>query len=508
MARRVEQYSDFSGGEFDQIGPYRAPKNSWTGTNMLVYRTGELGVRKGLKRVTGPTFAAGNVERLLPSGFGNEFLFTQGTAVRLVSGIDGSASLVTLSGSLSGAGAFSGSPYFSDEDVSYVATSAGLGKVDPSSLTVSSLTGSPGGADALVRYGKRLIVGGVSGSEIRYSAAANFNSWPSDNVIAVGDTTSVIGLYVQRGHLVIMKNAQTFVLTGVPGENETLREVDSYTAGFDGQRSGVVERNGPLWVGWTRNGFVSHFNGSIWQDESQFNLESGGGGTGIVGAEAIKYGYRGHVFLYGVSPTVSLLLRHHGVWSKHILPVIAAGGSDIKPIIETRSGGQGPNGNSSLLIITDTGTGSVAPKFYMLKTGEDSPGLESGTFQRAGDDSTTPVTGSVDFPEWHSPNASEVFIRSVIVDFRSWNTGGSQTNHFDLAVKTLRRYDATESATGTVSFDQAVASSSTSGTIQRRVFNLDDTGQPTAGFQLSFTNIRGVAIQRIHVVIDDGPARW
>jgi len=43
--KRIIEHRDWSGGEFGRQEPWAAPQNSFTGTNMMVYRTGELGVR-------------------------------------------------------------------------------------------------------------------------------------------------------------------------------------------------------------------------------------------------------------------------------------------------------------------------------------------------------------------------------------------------------------------------------------------------------------------------------
>ena len=52
MQRRVIKYENFRGGEYGRVEAWNAPPNSWTGQNMIVYRTGELGVRPGLKNIS------------------------------------------------------------------------------------------------------------------------------------------------------------------------------------------------------------------------------------------------------------------------------------------------------------------------------------------------------------------------------------------------------------------------------------------------------------------------
>ena len=54
-------YNDFRGGEWGRIGPQNAAKNQWSGQNMIVYRSGDIGVRPGLKNISPTGLPTGKI---------------------------------------------------------------------------------------------------------------------------------------------------------------------------------------------------------------------------------------------------------------------------------------------------------------------------------------------------------------------------------------------------------------------------------------------------------------
>jgi len=50
-AEQTVVYDRWDGGEFGTMGASLAPAGSWTGTNAVVYRTGYIGPRPGLKNL-------------------------------------------------------------------------------------------------------------------------------------------------------------------------------------------------------------------------------------------------------------------------------------------------------------------------------------------------------------------------------------------------------------------------------------------------------------------------
>lgn len=503
MARQTLVLEDFSKGEFASLGAWKAPAGSFTATNMLVSRKGELMVRPGLFKNNPSGLSTGVVH-----GFGmtpvgdNDVWFVQGTAVRTFSATGGN-NLKTSATALAETPTRPLDSIFSGSTVYIASATDKLYALTPQTgvtlPTVAALTGSPG-AYTIELYGDRLVAGNIDGSfgyRLRYSDAADFNSWPSANFIDIGDTFGIAKLITQRNHLVIAKPRSFHILTGTLGSSPTVREAAKINGPSEPQQAAVIYP-GTIWFGGLGTTYPSTFNGT--QVEQLQYLEKLGTfdqfnafppANGI----AVHRSPDNHVvFMDGTNNKG--LTNLYGIWTYHEFGVDVSGyASHSMP-------------TDGIVMFCDGGGAAATPNFYMWNTTDETPGIEGGAFMRAGDDSSTPISGSVTFPEWYHPGGEEVYVRSIAVDFRSWNTGGAANNHFDLKVDMLRRYNGTSPvSSNTVSFDEAVSSSSASGTIQRKVFGFGEQGRGS-GFQLIFSSCKGIAIQRIVVELETLEGRY
>lgn len=501
--RSVVLYDDFDGGEWGDRNAWKAEKNQFTANNMLVYSTGELGVRAGLVERTPAGVPNGEI-----LGFGStpvpakDAWFVIGNNAYTFDILVGN-NLLTATGTMSGTAT-------SNFDVTRIGTDLYItakGKTNsyrlrlntgtgvPAALSV--LTGSPS-ARAIVSYGDRLVLGDITGSltnRIRFSDALNYFSWPSANFIDIGADWFINGLLVQRQHLVIAKQVGFFVLTGVPGVNPVIRKISGDHGPLSSAESAMGQND--LLYNWPTIGhFPAAFNGSrqIKQRHLDNFLPLSGTGDTVpttTGVTPLLDDADGAAWLQ----SSKAIVFRDGVFTYHTFGVTTTG-------LTAKEGGSG-----GLVTFCDGGGVSSSAKFYVWDVNQDRPGIEGSTHDRAGDASDVAVSGSVTFPEWWAPNASEFRVRAVIVDFRKWNTGASNTNHFDLKVDMLRRYNNTSpTASNTVSFDEAPASASASGTLDRRIFGFGEQGNGN-GFQIVMTNCRGIAIQRIEVILDMEPVR-
>lgn len=499
MTTKVIRYDRFDGGEFGRLGPEHAPKNSWTGRNMLVYRTGALGVRAGVEEITPDSFPSGAVH-LISNPIGGSMIAVQGTAVRSFDSLTG-ANLITggtaLASTASGSSAF-----VRDNGSIYLTVSGDKTYRITGSASVTAYASSPGGR-AVARYGARLLVAGESSSNVvEYSAADDFTSWPG-NQFVVGDSSTITGMWVQRDHLLISKaNGGLWVLSGALTDDATaatLREVAPNIAGPDNQRRGAILPNDQLIFSPADNLNPALFNGTY--DRIFEHLSTEGGQV-----VPIRTARNSALFTDGTGTTdpetIVSMLYHRDSWSLHTFSVFGTDGgvrvADYPQAVE------GTDDGSFVVFCTIDST----PQFYVWKLGQDSPGLESDDYQRAGDASDSQVTGNFSLPYGKAENGEEWIVRHVIVDGRSWDTGGSLTNHFDISVDAVRRYDSVGSrSSDTLSWDHDGSEFSTSGTPFSESFSFGDQGYGHA-FQLHFANVRGVAIDSITVVVDVRPARW
>lgn len=501
--RQTVVFQDFKGGEYGDKAGWKAPRNSFTAINMLVNRQGELMVRPGLINRTPSGVAAGIVRGFGDTGIPTQDAwYVQGTTVKTFDILSGN-NLETATGSLSGTPTSPISSFVATNQIYLTArglsTSYVLNNV-PATPTLTALTGAPAGTTITV-YGDRWIIGDIESSldnRIRYSDAANPNSWPAANFIDIGDGWGVRALWPQRQHLVIMKQTGAYVLTGVPGVNEVLRFVGKGIGPLS-PNDVVCSRDDMIWW-WQGTGVglagPAVFTGSQVKALNYLNnhIASGSDGESFppgTGVQGTSEDYPDGVFF--CSDENKGILYQNGVFTYHTFGVNTSGFL-----------GRGQNGR---VYICDGGSAGTAPKFYVWNYWADTPGIEGGDQMRAGDDSASPVIGNVTFPEWWAESGAEVRVRAVIVDFRKWNTGGSANNHFDLSVDLMRRYNTTSPlASNTVSFDESPASSSSTGTLDRRIFGFGEQG-PGNGFQLNFTNCKGIAIQRVEVILDSDPVR-
>jgi hypothetical protein len=232
---------------------------------MLVYRTGELGVRAGVRNVTPPGVAVGTVLGLgrLPDSLSTAF-YVQGTATKIFDAVQG-GTLSTASGALTGTPSVTVHMDDAGHTV-YIASSANGYSL--AGTTVTSLNNMPA-ADAIALYGDRLaVVPSSAQNTVQFSAAASFNNWTisAGNAVSitVGDSDPITALLAQRSHLVIFKKTSgIYILSGTPGTNESLRLVSRGTAGPTVSRNaGRTRADDKVWYAATNQQQLSNFDGT------------------------------------------------------------------------------------------------------------------------------------------------------------------------------------------------------------------------------------------------------
>lgn len=538
MARIVVPYQDFSGGDWGRAQAWNAPKGTFDGLNVYVNRAGELTVRPGLRETTPNSgVVAGTVTFLAPLAGGGIVYFQGGNAFEFPPHQSGPGTTVTPS-TVNNFGVTA-------VDYDAFAGGAAYGVTSGASIKYSfsgSTTPGTGGGVSCAVYLNRFVVA-ASGATLKYSdvggehgstqaaGAPDFAHFTATNSLTVGDPSeSIVAIRAQKTHLVVFKSATIYVITGdMPAA--TVRQVARTVGPFD--PNGVTRsRDEMLWFVASPGMTPWRFDGTKAAQLDRYMIPSeanvGGGqvalaplytennGIFILSTEGVVVGGSNNQF-YG-------WLYYNGVWTKHTFP------KPVAPYLAPSSyfGLEDPGLNPSLAPATETtlrgireistltfASTDATPKFYSLSI-LDRPGSETRPLisgvpefspERAGDDSSQQVAGSVNFPEWHSQAAEEAQVRSVIVDFRSWNTGGSLTNHFDLTVNALRPWNAASPVgSQTLSWDESGSLSATGGTLKRQVFSFGDQGLGN-GFQIALSNMRGISLQRVQVIVETQPLR-
>lgn len=381
---------------------------------------------------------------------------------------------------------------------------------------VTKFTG-PGGA-AIAVYGDRLVIGNTgTGSDqntIRYSAAADYTSWPTANSIKVGaDSSPITCLYVQNGNLLVGKTEGWFIITGTIGVNENLRQLNQYAAPSNQSFGDITNHDTLAYFG----GFGEYpyrFNGSYATPYTEFAIQAVVGATSAAALLREEDSFLLHGSFFD-DVIQRIWLYHRGAWTRHTIPDTVFGLASFDSIricpdvfsVGALSSDPRPNGSIITVLVQDTGN---APDVYRYTVGSDRPGFETDTlFQRAGDDAATAVAGNFSLPEWWADEGSEILVRGVTVDFRVWNTGSSDTNHFDIQVDNFSPYNSDAPASSTIlDWDElgTLTTAGVDGEVKRHIFSFGDQGVGN-GFQLHFTNMRGIAIRRVQVLIDSQPVR-
>lgn len=527
-AQQLEQiitFDEFDAGEFGSEAPWKAPKNSFTGLNVLRYVDGSIGPRNGLKEIT----LSGDAMTGVVNGWGRQ-LAVGGKNMWLI--VDSTAYIMDTDGAVASLGAVSGgAPTEPPQSVpkgarSYVSSFADkLYKIDHDAATITAIsTPNSPGLRCIAQYGERTLAGGarsvalaITGkapdgttavqNRLYFSDASNPESWPAENFIDIGDSSADIRAIIpQRTHCVIsMSDGSWWVLTGVPGVNPVLRTgVQSVSPVYPQHAVQIGSGNIAYCIA------SSSTNGST-AALGEFT------GSQLVLNEKINYGDGRLTFplpTYSVIPLKNIhdwfvtggpnvaanraALQQFGAWSLHQWQVSGV----------TLSGFCVSNSLSDdQHLFTDGGAASTTPKFYRWRAYNNRPGFTSDTRGQPGDGSTTPFTANFTLPEWYAPDGREVDIVAVTVDFTSWNTGSGSTNHFDITPTILRTYNGASVVGTAASFDEAGSSSAATiaGTRQRKRFDFSGLTAGN-GFQLAFSALRGVAIQKIQVHIShDGP---
>lgn len=497
-AELLETYDDFRGGEFGLLGGKLAPKNAWTGRNVNVYRDGSIGPRDGLLEIT-PTGQANGAIAAFGSSAGvnggNEIWYAQGTAIRQFA--PSAAVSAAYTGSIaSGTKVLDWVPINGFTQM-YLVVPADRGYlVDHTAKTVVALTGSPNGR-AIALYGDRLIMGASgAGNRLRYSDAADPNSWPALNFIDVGSDSAVEirALYVMRDFLVIVKaSGETWILTGVPGVNETLRRVTPYEEGggiFQCTR-GHMTYDGALWSVSMHDysPAVQRFNGARWETEAN----QGEWSNSILQTDVLPPEY-GTTELAELDEAIFVgnnraLLRRLGVFSRHLWEV---SGQTIK--------GWCHGVGFGAVVLSTGGTAGTPPLFFWHEVTCDKPPIEGGGAKGrfTTTDDGTRAQSFFSMSDWWASKGNLIKVRHVIVDFTTYTDGGVANNHFDVTVTPLYKWEDPGNPTSNVlSFDAAQAGGSTGSRRQKRFsFNSTDRAH---GFRLDFDNLKGVKIDHVQV---------
>lgn len=499
-------FDTFDKGEYGSKGGFQAGLEPgwWSGKNLCVYRDGSIGPRWGVKELTTTGLVNGvSLGLWFNPVTGAELGIVIADKAYAVNNATGVATVCATS--------FTVTPtepvdtYLTDGAIRHIANpNEGLYYMThvagAPTLTRLTLGGDPPGR-AVALHGDRLFYGGPDsfGHRVWYSDAAALSTWGAGSFFDVGYLPQIRFLHSQRNALLIAKqDGSWWLYTGVPGA-ATLRAVRR--AGRNpwhlfqpmcvalGNEDIVFIDNGQDWP--------TIFNGATFQELDALGFMGGnapGNAKEVGGARLLR---SADMLLVSGKTTPAgavgrMIQRLYGVWSFHTFGVTVTA--------------QVAQSDTPLVYLTDGGAGGAHPKIWQYNTGQDRPAFVSDTYGLPGDNTTVPFDAFLHLPEKWAPDGQLYGVRSVQVDFKSWDTGITDPlyyNHFGVQVRALERSgrQAPVQTSGVQTFDEVPSASSTAGSYRRMVFNVGDQGY-AGGFEVYLTAIRGVSIVAVTVLAD------
>lgn len=505
-------YKDFSGGDWGEIGQFRAPANTFSGSNVVLYTNGMLGPRAGLHENTYSGTMQGEVHGIYLVGkIGKPLMIFAGDQVYSTTEDNFSLGTVTSAATLTAEPTENVIATWYDPNGNIFFTSPGEKTyyLDWTTDTLTDLLATDSGTvsrgtETMYLCRDRLYaagdgrVGGAGGQFVYVSAAADFTNFVGGETFEVGYFNSVRSIIESQNSLMFSTIESTnnigsgvgwYSLVGATPQGD-LRRVNTQVA-TEEQLATISAEGGNVyfWSGWTTAAtdepYLVQTNGAKFDDQSFRHLRLGG--TQRSG----YYNAPDQTLLY-ISDENDGWMRCNGAWSKVNFEV------DIAPVVCPTEAG-----SSFLLPYGETG---VDVKVYELVSRPGQPGFP-GLQQNPGDNSTVPLNSYFYLPAYQS-DTKEVRVRRVIVDFMKWDTdhtGGN--NEFVVNVITYGQHNLPSgttdgSNTTTATWSESQAEASGSGTLDRYVARIGQQGK-AAAFQIGITGIKGVAIESITVEFDE-----
>jgi len=506
-------YNKFDGGDWGDMGEFRAAPNMYSGINVVLYTNGLLGPRSGLHENTYTGTMQGPVYGIFPIGkIGKPLAIFAGDKVYSTTEDNTTLGTVALSATLSAEPTefIKATWYDPNQNIYFTSPGDQCYYLDWATDTLNTLNSVDGGTasrgtETIFLCRDRLYAagdgrtGGAGGQYVYVSAAADFTNFSGGETFQVGYFNSVRSMVESQNSLLFSCLEATnnlgsgvgwYSLVGATPQGDLRRVNTQVATERQGEIVNAESGNFYFWTGWsasnTDDPYLVQANGAKFDDQTFQHLRLEG---------VYRNGYYNapdQTILYVSSSTNQGWMRCNGAWSKVDFEVDISGA-----VAPTEAG------DSFLLPWGDTGEDVIV---YEMKSRPEKPAAAGGA-ENPGDNSNTPLNAFFLLPAYQS-DQKEVRVRRVIVDFKKWNTSHADgDNEFQVYVNTYGQYnlpggttDGNTFTTTTWSEDQTIASAD--GTLDRFVARIGQQGWAPA-FQIGILGMKGVAIESITVEFDE-----
>ncbi len=507
MAQKIVVFDDWSGGEYGDTPAHKAEINQFTGINVIVYRSGEIGPRPGLKAFSNDDLPNGVVKGM---GFGGTpgASFWIATALNELwvydntGGTDWDEATGTFNATLvrvEGQEVEVGSSYLiaQGDDVYELAHVD-----DGSTLTqrTSWSTAATTIGDGISKFRERLWIG--DDNILRYSNAADFDVAAGSVTVGFGPHIRAL-LWMKDALLIFTADSAIWEYRGTPGVSgkDSLRRIYQGTRHpwvfFPGRA--LVLPNDDVWfVPIDRDYPAQWFNGFVSEIKHLKLFEGDFAGSENNHDEVrllpVNEDDELIVLFNTADPTTNkkrALIKRDQTWSK-----IEWGITDLTTYAASD--------RQERVLLSDGGGASAPPDLYTYDPSLERPGFTSDTNAQPGDDSTTPLDANFTTAEWWAPEGSEVTIKNIIIDFTKYDTGAGVQNHFNVnLIQLARREEESPDTVSMRAFDEDDDTSTAAGIRDRHItYGISAGSIPAAGFKIQIEGIVGCTIKAIRVHLD------
>lgn len=502
MADAVIRYDDFSGGDYGSKDSPKAASNQYRATNMMVYDSGLIGPRPGLKALT-VTGLANHTTAPGPQGFGvyggnllivldkiYQIPITSPTAVAQAVYPASATTPVRFAQA-------NGVLYSLKSGIVYKHVGTGTTAMTmPAGITFSQL----------VQWDQWLIgVDAATPYRIWYtfldSGGPNFDSWPNTNYLYVGGNEAITALLPIFNTLYVGKASGWWAVSGVLGIQASSRQVVLGNGPKDYRLAAATTDNRIMY--WPNEDVPAIFNGDSVRVTQQDLRQA----QTVFPSDGIVVTPTGQKVILGGDASAAtagsdLYVYERGGWTYHELP-FAVGGMTPS---EVRYGYSMPSGVIFMVNNPTTVGDAVAISSFAHQLQR--PGHSSDTWAAPKDPGAADlVSGSLELRSWYDGQNRQVRVRNVTVQFRKWASGVTNSlNRIDLAVTVHGQYEGGASTGDAVQWYEPSERASATGTDDSWRANFGEQGYGN-GFTITMPRIQGVAIREVIVELDIGKSR-
>jgi hypothetical protein len=492
------RWSDWSGGDYGDLDSAKAETNQYHGNNVVVYDSGLIGPRAGLKPLTvtglpNHTTAPGPMGF---SSFGNNLLIvldrlyqipvTTGVAVANDVYPTAAANPVRFARA-------NGILYTLKDGVVYKHVGTGTAAATmPVGVTFSELVQWEQwliGVDATVPYR-------IWFTELT-AAGPNFDVWPANNFLYVGGTQTIRALLPIYNTLYVGKTSGWWAISGVLGIQASVRAITIGNGPRDSRRAAATTDNRIIY--WPNQDSPAIFNGETVRIQHRQTLRQALTAFPSDGI-AITPSHQ-KVYMAGDADAnndaTDLYEFRQGRWS-YLSLNSAIGG--ILPQDPTCACSLPSGVIFTVNNPTTVGNAVVISSFHHAL---DRPAHTSDQWASPTDPGDTElVAGELELRSWYDGQGRQVRVRGLIVQFRKWTSGVADSlNRMSVNVTVNGQYEAGGATSETAEWYEPCERATDDGIDDSWRIGLGAQGWGN-GLTITFPKLQGVAIREVIALCD------